>query len=270
MAATTSEAILGLSNATGRSEPMTEHDWLACVDPLALRRFAQDRVAPQRFRWLALAWGQRNRHHYEAEDCVWFDAYALWLNGAGPHPNTLELPEAMYAFESGLRIDAYGHMFFHYLRYLDNPMRAAVVSGDSASEDCSRLNLVPIDASKSHLGRSAKKRAAEEARRKAHFESQQLERLAHKERICWEFCNQFRDVAGNPFRPVVADPAWLTPTVVAFAESLYEARAFDRLPILADALEEAGCTSADLLLHCRQPGEHVRGCWAVDLVLGKQ
>ena len=78
-----------------------------------------------------------------------------------------------------------------------------------------------------------------------------------------------RDIFGNPFRPVVADPAWLTPTVVSIAEAIYRDRAFDRLPILADALEEAGCTNADLLLHCRQPGEHVRGCWAVDLVLGK-
>jgi hypothetical protein len=80
----------------------------------------------------------------------------------------------------------------------------------------------------------------------------------------------FRDIFGNPFRPVVADPAWLTSTVVAIATSLYQDRAFDRLPILADALEEAGCTNADLLLHCRQPGDHVRGCWAVDLVLGKE
>lgn len=76
-------------------------------------------------------------------------------------------------------------------------------------------------------------------------------------------------VFGNPFRPVVADPAWLTPTVVSIAAVIYSDRAFDRLPILADALEEAGCTNADILLHCRQPGEHVRGCWAVDLVLGK-
>jgi hypothetical protein len=54
------------------------------------------------------------------------------------------------------------------------------------------------------------------------------------------------------------------------AESIYEGRAFDRLPILADALEEAGCTDAYLLAHLRGPGPHVRGCWAVDLVLGKE
>jgi len=78
-----------------------------------------------------------------------------------------------------------------------------------------------------------------------------------------------RDIFGNPFRPVTVDPAWQTATVVALAEAIYADRAFDRLPILADALEEAGCLNGDLLNHCRQPGEHVRGCWAVDLLLSK-
>ena len=79
----------------------------------------------------------------------------------------------------------------------------------------------------------------------------------------------FRDIFGNPFRPVAADPAWLTPTAVAIATALYAHRAFDRMPILADALEEAGCTNADVLLHCRSGGPHVRGCWVVDLLLEK-
>jgi len=52
--------------------------------------------------------------------------------------------------------------------------------------------------------------------------------------------------------------------------SNYEERAFDRMPILADALEEAGCDSCDALTHCRGPGPHIRGCWVVDLILGKQ
>jgi hypothetical protein len=54
------------------------------------------------------------------------------------------------------------------------------------------------------------------------------------------------------------------------AQAIYDDRAFDRLPILADALEEAGCDTADILAHCRGPGPHVRGCWVVDLILGKQ
>jgi hypothetical protein len=76
-------------------------------------------------------------------------------------------------------------------------------------------------------------------------------------------------IFGNPFRPVSFDPNWRTSTVVALAEGVYADRAFDRLPILADALEDAGCGHPDILAHCRGPGPHARGCWVVDLVLGK-
>jgi len=73
-----------------------------------------------------------------------------------------------------------------------------------------------------------------------------------------------RDIFGNHFRPVATDPAWLTSTVIALAHGIYDEKAFDRLPILADALQDAGCDNDDVLNHCRQPGEHVRGCWVVD------
>jgi hypothetical protein len=81
-----------------------------------------------------------------------------------------------------------------------------------------------------------------------------------------------RCLFGNPFRPVVIDPGWLQwdgGAVPRIAEAIYEDRAFDRLPILADALEEAGCTDADVLGHCRGPGPHARGCWVTDLLLRK-
>jgi hypothetical protein len=78
-----------------------------------------------------------------------------------------------------------------------------------------------------------------------------------------------RDIFGNPFRPITFDPAWLTSTVVALARGIYDDRAFDRMPILADALQDAGCDNADVLNHCRdEKATHVRGCWVVDLVLG--
>jgi hypothetical protein len=79
-----------------------------------------------------------------------------------------------------------------------------------------------------------------------------------------------RCIFGNPFRPVLVGPSWLTSTVVAIAEGIYADRAFDRLPILADALEDAGCDHADILAHCRGTGPHARGCWVVDLLLGKE
>jgi hypothetical protein len=77
-----------------------------------------------------------------------------------------------------------------------------------------------------------------------------------------------RDIFGNPFRPVTFVPAWRTSATVGLARSMYDARDFAAMPVLADALEEAGCDSADVLAHCRGPGPHVRGCWVVDLVLG--
>jgi hypothetical protein len=83
-------------------------------------------------------------------------------------------------------------------------------------------------------------------------------------------CQLFRDIFGNPFRPVDLDRHWKTATVVAVAQSIYDDRAFDRLPILADALEDAGCDNLDILQHCHSGGEHVRGCWVVDLILGKE
>lgn len=108
-----------------------------------------------------------------------------------------------------------------------------------------------------------------------------------------------REVVGNPFRPVThqanrlkrhiggayfpdgkartewekaespgLNPAWLTATVLAIAQAAYDERDWGRLHVLADALEEAGCDHADLLSHLRGLGPHVRGCWALDLVLG--
>jgi hypothetical protein len=83
-----------------------------------------------------------------------------------------------------------------------------------------------------------------------------------------------RCVFGNPFRSMpTADLTWLAwndGTVPKLAQAIYEERHFADLPILADALEEAGCDNADILTHCRGGGEHVRGCWVVDLLLGKE
>ena len=78
-----------------------------------------------------------------------------------------------------------------------------------------------------------------------------------------------RDLFGNPFRPAAFDPSWRTADPSGIAARMYESRDFSAMPILADALEEAGCTNPDILLHAREPGVHVRGCWVIDLVLGK-
>jgi hypothetical protein len=83
-----------------------------------------------------------------------------------------------------------------------------------------------------------------------------------------------RDVVGNPFHATPAVQAgWLTwndGAVQKMAHTIYDDRRFTNLPMLADALEDAGCTDARILAHLRVPGEHVRGCWVLDLLLGKQ
>jgi hypothetical protein len=78
-----------------------------------------------------------------------------------------------------------------------------------------------------------------------------------------------RDIVGNPFRPVTLDTRWLTSSVIDLASTIYQHRAFDLIPILADALMDASCDNDDILEHCRSDAPHARGCWAVDLVLGK-
>ncbi|MGE3806861.1 MAG: hypothetical protein AB7K24_19515 [Gemmataceae bacterium] len=88
-----------------------------------------------------------------------------------------------------------------------------------------------------------------------------------------ERCHLIREIFGNPFRSVGIDKGclqWNDGTVPRIAQWIYDERSFDDLPILADALEESGCRQAQLLAHCRAPGSHVRGCWALDLVLGKE
>lgn len=85
-------------------------------------------------------------------------------------------------------------------------------------------------------------------------------------------CDLLRCIFGNPFRDVGVDASWLARnegTIVKLADYMYRESAFDRLPVLADALEEAGCQDPHILAHCRRPSEHVRGCWVVDLLLGK-
>jgi hypothetical protein len=90
--------------------------------------------------------------------------------------------------------------------------------------------------------------------------------------VAW-LASLVRDIFGNPFRRPHLDWAWLKwegGTVAKLAEGAYQDRAFDRLPVLADALEEAGCADEHLLSHLRGGGPHARGCWALDLLLGRE
>ncbi len=90
--------------------------------------------------------------------------------------------------------------------------------------------------------------------------------------VAREQADLLREVFGNPFRTIALAPDWLAwhgGIVRKLALAIHDEEAFDRLPVLADALEEAGCMDAAILSHCRRPAEHVHGCWLVDLLLQK-
>lgn len=97
--------------------------------------------------------------------------------------------------------------------------------------------------------------------------------LSTRSAVEGEYPALLREIVGNPFRPPPAIDAaclaWNDNVVPKIAQGIYSDRAFDRLPILADALEEAGCSDAEVLEHCRREGGHVRGCWLLDLLLQK-
>jgi hypothetical protein len=110
------------------------------------------------------------------------------------------------------------------------------------------------------------KKAAEQTQKGATWDSVHAESVRDQVEL-------IREVIGNPFRSCWLAPAWLAwegGLVVQLAEMIYEEQAFERMPILGDALEEAGCTDEEILDHCRRGGHHVRGCWALDLVLGRE
>jgi hypothetical protein len=82
-------------------------------------------------------------------------------------------------------------------------------------------------------------------------------------------CGLVRDLLGNPFRSVSSIALDRIEAVGGLAQSIYEHRRFAEMPALADALEQAGCRETEILTHCRQEKEHARGCWVLDLILGK-
>jgi hypothetical protein len=146
----------------------------------------------------------------------------------------------------------------------DPALAAADAAGDCAAALGWGAARPMEDAAREAVGRGAREEGWETLRQavEARDAARSAEQLAQADLV--------RDIFGYPFRPVTVDPSWLTSAAVGLARCIYEDRASDELPILADALEDAGCTDRAILDHCRGPGPHVRGCWVVDLLLGKE
>jgi hypothetical protein len=218
---------------------MTEAEWLAGADPTAMLTFVRPRASDRQLRLFAVACGR--------------DELARAKAGQG-------------CFNFGDDLDArQADLFWHPI----DGYEAAVLAAEAHAAGGPRPHFLywfvgwpgeAVDTAYAALGHDPDALVDVPAERIA----------ATIRRYTRHPAGYLRDIAGNPFRPVACDPRWRSETVVALATGIYAERAFDRMPILADALEEAGCDSADMLSHCRGDGPHCRGCWVVDGVLGKR
>jgi hypothetical protein len=218
---------------------MTEAEWLACADPLPMLDWVRVRGASERkVRLFTLACGRRYRRLWcDPADGAALGGLVERLFDAGErHTDGADCSEEMDALRRQM-----GRRPTEWLWSLDGTLQ-----GDTG-----------------FWGRLGGDRGAG-LREETGIDVQELRQSQ---------AALLRCIFGNPFGPLPRlDPAWLAwegGTVPKLAASIYEERAFDRLAILADALEEAGCDTAEILTHLRGAGPHTRGCWALDLVLGK-
>jgi hypothetical protein len=222
---------------------MTEAEWLACTDPTPMLDFLRGKATDRKLRLFACGCCRRIWHRLSAEPSQ------AAVEAAERYADDLVNPdEVMSHFcdceERLVEGDRYApHDFAVYF---------AVIPAIAENEHGS--GLFPPAAAADGAVRTLDDASAAVA-----------ERMVQ--------CDLLRCIFGNPLHtPPAINPTWLAwndSTVRRIAQAIYDERTFDRMPILVDALEDAGCTDRDILDHCRQPGEHVRGCWVVDLLLGK-
>jgi hypothetical protein len=220
---------------------VTEAEWLACDDPRTMLAPLQGRASGRKL-WLFVAACWRHAAH---DSTRWARGVLAVLER---HADEQAQGEAARPGRDRAGVAARTTM-----RLLDGTARFGPGAAGAAGEGSWPRALLAAVTSVFARGRGDARPVGESRRARAAL---------------------LRCVAGNPFRPAAAiDPGWLAwngGTVRKLAEGVYDERAFDRLPILADALEDAGCTDRELVGHLRGPGPHVRGCWAVDLLLGKE
>jgi hypothetical protein len=214
---------------------MTEAEWLACDHPQEMLDRLRGCVSRRKERLCAAAWARAFVGHAAASTTPWLVAYQGWL----ADPRWLLLLDAAERFADGA-ID-------------QRALRAFRL------ESGGPYNLYLEATRVSHFSLAEAYRSLRGVQGEFAVPSDQ------------EICDLIRDII-KPSPPPPPASSWLTwqdSTVSRIAQGIYDERAFDRLPILADALLDAGCDNEDILAHCRSEGPHVRGCWVIDLLLGK-
>jgi hypothetical protein len=237
---------------------MTEAEWLACNDLLEMLAHIADAASERRLRLYGCACCQQIESLLTDERSRRAVEVAEHFAESRARNNELEAAriEALEAirFVAGL---SHGSSY---------ERRVAKGAAEAAAKLCGKkIHKVIVAIVTAALDSVAEAAGLVGARVGAYAVHRHSQRCASAK----QFTTFLTDVVGNPFRPVSLDPAWITSDVAALARGIYDDRAFDRMPILADALQDAGCANEDVLNHCRAETVHVRGCWVVDLVLGK-
>jgi hypothetical protein len=230
---------------------VTEAEWLACTSPSRMLKSLWSIASDRKLRLFAVACARRLSHLSPGESGHRLEAAERFADGAG----SVEELEGSWGAGLNSRI----------LGAAPAPWEAAHYAEAAAGDACHRV------ASSAALWAMEDGQFAADPEAKTDRSGELPKGTEHHPQV-----SLLRDIFGNPFRPVALDPVWLTPTVANLAIVAYEEREMPsgeldpaRLAVLADALEEAGCSDPELLGHLRSPGPHVRGCWALDLILGK-
>jgi len=244
---------------------MTETDWLAAADPEPMLRGLTPPPSERKLRLFALAWCGRIDHLIT--DARSRAALAFVTSHVETTPNRKKGRPAVEKAAKQAHDEAYDRIF----RVRGREVSLALAASNAADAAHSTMDLDPLSAAifaaafAVHAACWAEHAAGDEP--SPHMYPEELRgpmKAAQAELL--------REVLGNPFHRVAVDPLWLRwndGTVGKVAEATYAEAAFDRLGVLADALEDAGCADDAILGHLRSPGPHVRGCWALDLLLGK-
>ncbi len=252
--------------------PLTEEEWLASQTPYELLRYLQ-----QHRRITKVAGGQRRLRLFCVACCrsVWEhlgddrtrEVIEVSERFADGRARKTELAAASEEAEQANR--AAGQSLFGAARTRRGPPRAELQLGERKTAAARWAVGTSVSVEAALLVHSATQQVRV-ALVPGGLTSPQGRAAYERERSLQ--ADLVRCVFGNPFRPVAADPAWLAwngRTLPRMARAIHDGRAFERLPVLADALEEAGCTEPAVLAHCRSGGPHARGCWVVDALLGK-
>jgi hypothetical protein len=221
---------------------VTEQEWLACDDPGPMLGFLRGRATDRKLRLFAVACYHHCRPFLPAEVLQAFLVVEQYAD------DMLGSEDVLHAFVAG------GVPRDEADEVINNPHDYAT----SSARNCAGVIGIRVAL------RSLTRCLAGQTAGPEISVSKDAESMVQSSFL--------RDIMGNPFHPVsLARPilAWSDRLVVCLAQAIYDERRWGDMPILGDALLDAGCDKEEVLAHCRAGGEHVRGCWVVDLLLGK-